>query len=722
MTISSRRGALALTIEGVGTADGLYRFVWSRAAAPANLAAVDVDALYVDGLLDWPAEIDDGIDPLQGEVRMGAARYALARTAITLGALWAQRAPITLGTGGPYSASATTLAFTTGDHASLQGQIIYWQREVIIIGTLASTVSGVSTYINCTRGALGSQAQGQMGGLAPDPEVYDGPGESLRGRVVTFLFLPDDAADYDDEETLRASVLWDVRADHSGRFTLDCRPIWALVQGARIGRGLARWAAASASTATPVVAGYDGDRRLMTLRGGERLQVESYAIRGGRYHLTGASVELVQGSPARDPQEDSPGDEEVVEVLSNLPQQPANTASPGANDLPLSRSPGVLALQLLTSTPNDGTPGANGSFDAGINQIAGAVPLGLVAATQVLERFAQYAPVRVDNFILHEEVPLEDTLRDLARLGGLTWAQSSGRLTVVPLRDLEAWGAEAEITQAQVLDVGIPHDRALSATLDEASALYYARPGRDPWTVEGRGAFRRRRSPPASSARAEFNLGFLSSENEAREIVTAALQRYHRPPTTITLRCLRTVTAQVGDVVRLTHPQIISNGSLGATRRRYFVFGRAELLGDGTHEVRLHLADVGALYPGQAAYIAPAGVVSAWDAPSKKITLTNDAFANGDLATDADGFAAGDVVQLCDQYGTLREGGLIVAGVTGAAVTLTTTPSATPAAGDILRHAPWTGQTAAQRLLWASVAPSGSLGSDPENDYGYVTG
>jgi hypothetical protein len=178
----------------------------------------------------------------------------------------------------------------------------------------------------------------------------------------------------------------------------------------------------------------------------------------------------------------------------------------------------------------------------------------------------------------------------------------------------------------------------------------------------------------------------------------------------------------VGDVVRLTHPQVISAGALGAVSRRYFVFGRAELLGDGAHEVRLHLADVGALYPGQAAYIAPAGVVSAWDGASKKITLTNDAFAGGDLATDADGFAAGDAVQLCDQYGTLREGGLIVAGVTGAAVTLTTTPSATPAAGDILRHAPWAGQTSAQRLLWASVAPSGSLGSDPGNDYGYLTG
>jgi hypothetical protein len=499
MTISSRRGALALTIEGVGTADGLYRFVWSRAAAPADLAAVDVDALYVDGLLDWPAEIDDGIDPLQGEVRMGSARYALARTAITLDALWAQRPPITLGSGGPYSATATTLAFTTGDHATLQGQIIYWQREVILVGTLASTVSGVSTYINCTRGALGSQAQGQMGGLAPDPEVYDGLGESLRGRVVTFLFLPDDATDYDDEETLRASVLWDVRADHAGRFALDCRPIWALVQGARIGRGLARWASASASTATPVVAGYDGDRRLMTLRGGERLQVESYAIRGGRYHLTGASVELVQGSPARDPQEDSPGDEEVVEVLTNLPQQPANTASPGANDLPLSRSPGVLALQLLTSTPNDGAPGANGAFDTGINQIAGAVPLGLVNAAQVLERFAQYAPVRVDNFILFEETPLEDVLRDLARLGGMTWAQSGGRLTVVPLRDLRRGAQRPRSRRRRRWTSGYPMTapsrRRWTRRRPSTTRAPVATPG--PWRGAGRSADAARPRPPA---------------------------------------------------------------------------------------------------------------------------------------------------------------------------------------------------------------------------------
>lgn len=732
MTISSRRGALALTIEGVGTVDGLYRHVWSRSAVPADLATVDADSLYVDGLLDWPAEIDDGIDPLQGEVRMGAARYALGRTSVTLDALWNQRAPITLGSGGPYSASATTLAFTTGDHASLQNTLIYWQREVIKIGTLSSTVSGVSTYIDCVRGALGSQAQAQMDGDAPDPEVYDGLSESLRGRIVKLIYLPSDAADYGDEETLRTSVLWDVRADHSGRFVLDCRPLWSLVQGARIGRDLFRLRPGERWTRTAPAAGYDGDRRLMLLRDGKRLTVESYTSAGGRYSLTGRSVEIVRGSPTRDPQEDSAGDEDVVEVISNLDQQPPNNATPGANDLPLSQSPGVLAVQLLTSTPNAGSPGGNGAFDTGISQIAGQVPAGLIDVPTVLERFEQYAPFRADNFLLYEETPLEDILQSLARMGGLTWAQSGGKLTVVPLRDLEQYGRERAITQEQILDVGIPHDRALSATVDAASATYYARPGLDPAVVEGRGAFRRRRSPPAASASVEYDLGFVSDEDVAREVVTGTLQRYHRPPTTISLRCLRTVTAQVGDVVKVTHPHIVSGGALGVTARRFFVYSRAEVFSGpgepgaqaGSHEVRLQLADVAALYPGQVAWVAPSGKVKTWTGASRKIELYNDTYAGGDLATDAGGFAADDVVQICDQYGTVRQSGLVVEAVTGAAVTIKSSPSITitPLDGDILRHAPWTDQTTSQRESWASVAPSGSLGSDADNDYGYVVG
>ena len=731
MTISARRGALALTIEGFGTAAGLYRLVWSRAAVPADLDTVDTDTLYIDGLLDWPAESDDGIDPLQGEVRMGAARYGLARTALTLDALWNQRAPITLGSGGPYSASATTLAFTTGDHASLQGQVVYWQREVIKVGTLASTVSGVSTYINCVRGALGSQAQAQMSGPSPDPEVYDGLSETLRGRIVQLRFLPSDAASYADEETLRTGILWELRADHSGRFEIECRPLWSLVQGARIGRDLWRLPTSASSSLIEPAAGYSGDRRLLTLRDGQYLTVESYAQRGARYALDGAVFDAVEGSPARPAGDDSRGTEEVVEAISTLAQQPSNSASPSANTLPLSQRPGTLALQLLTSTPNGGAAGSNGPFDTGIDQIAGQVPYGLIDVTGVAARFAQYAPVRVDNFIITEEVALEDLLVQLARLGGLCWAQSGGKLTVVPLRDIERYGYEATISQAQVLSVGIPHDRQLGATVDEASATYYARPGRDPWTVTGRGAFRRRRSPPASSARAEFDLGFVSDEQVAREVVTATIQRYHRPPATISLRCLRTVTAQVGDVVRLTHPQVMSAGALGVSGRRYFVFGRSEVYdgpsapgagGGAGHEVRLDLADVGGLYAGQVAYVAPAGVVSSWDAGTKKITLQAVAYADGDLATDAAGFAAGDAVQLCDQYGTVRDGGLEVDGVTGNVVTLAASPSVTPAAGDVLRHAPWSGQSASQRALWASVAPPGGLDGDTANDYAYVSG
>jgi hypothetical protein len=724
MTISAKSGLLTLYIEGFGNEDGLYRMVHNAGLISTivpNLTPTDV---YIDGLLGWPAEVERGIDPLTFAPQVGAVDYSLARTPLTLDALWNQRAPITLGTGGPYSASATTLSFTGGSHADLQGTVIYWQREVIIVGTLASTVSGVSTYITCQRGALYSTAQAQMSGLRPDPEVYSSLSETLRGRLVTLGFLPSTALGVYDEQVLHTAVLWDLTAPHAGEFVLSCRPLWSLVQGARVGRGLWSVANARARNLTRPAAGYlsasEDTQLLMTLRGEKRVQIEAW--RGAA--TFGVTTISTQGQTIFNPDRVPLGpDDRLTEVLSTHPLAPSNSATPGPDTLPLSQSPGVLVLQLLTSTDNNGVSGVNGDYDLGIGAAGGALPVAILAVDEIVEAFSRQAAPLIDNLFIYEERPLEDLLVDIARTANLAWTQKNAQLTVVPIADIERYGqVTPTVVAGQILSTGITHDRRLGGTISQARATFAQRPGQEPFEVVSRGAWRRARNPPASDEEASFNIDFIGRDRVAIDLVSDAVERHSRAPVQITIQTLRTVEVGVGDVIRLTAPSVISGGALGVVDGRYRVMSVRSSV-DGEQDVQtLLLLDVGAIYDRRVAWIAPSARVKSWDGGTLELEVYESVFGGQDIPEDAGAFAAGDVLQLTDQYGTTKASSLVVASVVGDVITLTGTPAATPADGDILRLAVWSSQTTTQREDWCSVAPDAGLGGDTANDYSYTGG
>lgn len=734
---TTRRGSLALTIEGLGTADGLYRFIHNANASPVDIATVDADGLYVDALLGWPAEISNHVDFLRGEPRMGGQTYQLARTTQTL-LLWDQRGPIALSADSTVTASQTTLKFKEGLSASLAGTVIHWEREAIVIGTASGTSSGVTTYTGCTRGALGTLASAHNQTAASDPEVFAGLSVSREGRIVQLYFVPADAASYGDEELMWSGTLSSLTSK-AGVMTLGANPILSLLTGAKICRNM--WFAGNGrvgqGTQLKPAAGYSGDMRMLCLEGDSHLTVRSYREGPTRYTLTlDLAPQEVPGSPPRSRGE---GGLRVQEVITNLPQQPANSASPGINTLPLSTDPHTLLMQLLTTTANGGSPGANGAYDTGVDQIAGGIRNDLVDSDGIEDFCARFLPAALDNVILGAsgEEDLWALCKNIARLGGGVWTQSGGKITIAALRDIAPFGTQTSLTIADMA-LGAPDAAELDASLGGAVAAatvkYNRRPGQDDYVQEVRGAYSLTRLPPGSAGRAEFDAGVISDFRTSRTLAYDALERYQRQPAVIKgLPFLRTVTAQIGDVVLLTADFIISDRALSVTNRAYLVYGRSERIdgpsqsgarGQG-HVVRLWLADVGAIHK-QLGYIAPTATVNTYAPGPPRLTVNaNDYTAtDGPITTDAGGFAAGDVIQICDQYYTLRQSGLVVQSVAGNIITLENSPalSIIPASGDIVRVAPYTSQVAAQIALWSSVAPSGGLDGDTGNDYTYPTG
>lgn len=93
------------------------------------------------------------------------------------------------------------------------------------------------------------------------------------------------------------------------------------------------------------------------------------------------------------------------------------------------------------------------------------------------------------------------------------------------------------------------------------------------------------------------------------------------------------------------------------------------------------------------------------------------------LNKDVEGFAAGDAVQIVDEYGTVEEAlGLVASVTTGSSyIFLTASPTHTPVVGDIIRLAPWDDATTAQRSKWCFISDNNNtLGSATANAYSYT--
>jgi len=730
-TASARYDTLALTIEGVGGSAGQYRL--AMGAAPSW----DSSGLYLPAvLLSWPDEVGAEVDFLTGTSAQTSGRFTLRQTA-TLRAVFWNTNPVTVGSA--TSAVGATSASILTDQTGLAGSVVHWDREAILLGTHA----GGGTYTGCTRGHLGTQATRHGDGTPPDLELYGSPW-SLKGRVVRLIRAASSATGYGDEVTLWTGVVQEVTAQGLAAFTLDARDALGLLSEAKLGQGAARWTPQAPTSRRRPIAGYgtttDTARCLAVEEGSGAVAVVGYDVgspsQGQGYALELASTVAAVGDfPLPPIGTYSRGT--WREVISTHSAQPPTTASPGDDDLPLSQEPAKLLLQLLTTTPNANTPGANGDYDTGIGYLAGGIPATLVDAAQILAWGRARTSARVDNLWVGLEGPetLADVIAKILRpLGAALVLGSGGRLQVAQLADAVPFGATSSLTSAEIITVGASQARGLPTSIDAVEVKHSLIPGQGYATDRTLDARQSRRLPPGARSTLEVDATAYSSPDLARASAIGLLFRYRLQPPILDLECIPTVDLWPGDVAALTCGNILGKaGTAGVDGEPALVLGRQAVIegpdvaqgGEGRASVRLTVAVVGLIHKNLGA-IAPSAVVTAWNAGTKTITVQANAYTatdNAHLARDSAGFFAGDVVQIVDQYGTSITPAATVASVGTNTITLTAAPTTAPASGDVVRVTSYASAVSAQRGRWAFIADaSDEVDGDPDNAYTYPVG
>lgn len=730
-TASARYDGLAVTIEGVGGSAGQYRL--AMGAAPSW----DSDALYLPAvLLSWPEEIGARVDFVTGTSAQTSGRFTLRQTA-TLRSIFWNTNPITVGSATSAVGSTSTTILT--DATGLAGSVVHWDREAILLGTH----TGGGTYTGCTRGLLGTQATRHGDGTPPDLELYGSPW-SLKGRIVRLIRVPSSATGYGDEETLWTGVAQEVTAQGLASFSLDARDALGLLSEAKLGQNAARWTPQAPTSRTRPIAGYGSTTdtaRCLVVEEGSGLcaevgyEVSSPSLGQGYALSIFATITPVGDFPL--PPQDQYARGVWREVISTHSAQPANTASPGDDDLPLSQEPAKLVLQLLTTTPNANTPGANGTYDTGIGYLAGGVPATLVDAAQILAWGRARTSARVDNLWIGLEGPeaLGDVIAKILRpLGAALVLGAGGKLTVAQLADSVPFASTSALGPAQIITVGAVQSRGLPTSIDSVEVKHSLIPGQGTATTRTLDARQSRRLPPGARSTLEIDATAYSDPDLARGAAVGLLFRYRLQPPVVDVDCLPTVDLWPGDVTALTSANLLGRaGAAGVTGEPALVLGRQAVVegpqvargGSGTASVRLTLALVGLIHK-NLGKIGPSAVVTAWNAGTKTITVQANAYTsttNAYLARDSAGFSAGDVVQITDQYGTVITATATVASTGTNTLVLTAAPTTAPASGNIVRVTTYASATSAQHGRWCFVADaSDEVDGDPDNAYTYPVG
>lgn len=725
---SSSFAGLALKIEGVGTAAGQYRL--STCAAPAW----DADALYLPALVSWPDEIGVEVDFLTGEARQTSGRFRVRQTSTLRAALY-DVLPVVVAEAEAAVGSSSISILT--DTTTLAGTVIHWGREAILLGTHA----GSGTYTGCTRGHLGTQATRHGDGSQPDLELYARPW-SLKGRIVELVRIPDDAADYADEVLLWTGVLHEVSAEGLSAFAIEARDGLSLLAGVQLGLGAVTWSATRPGSPRRPIAGYGTDpddmRCVVVEEGSGRVAVVGYRSPVGStipgYRLDLAALSPVGSFPL--PDEGARYTARYREVVTTHTAQPASSATPDDDTLPLSQSPAVLVLQLLTTTANAGQAGGNGDYDTGIAYLAGSVPARLIDTAAVLEWGRRRAPYLVDNLWVGLDGPedLREVIAKILRpLGAALVVGRAGLLQVVQLADAPSYDDTDAITQGQVVTVSPVQRRAIPTSIDAVEVTHALVPGLGTATQRTLDVRQSYRLPPGSRSTLDVDATAYLDPQVARAGAISLLLRYRLQPPTVTLDVLPSADYWPGDVVRVTCANLLGPDGAGVTDEPALVLGRQYAVlgpdlargGMGSVSLRLTLAMVGFIHKNQG-LIAPSGVVSSYNAGTKTITLQANAYAATDnpyTPTDRAGFAAGDVVQVCDQYGTQVTATATIASVGTNTLTLTASPAVAPTGGDVVRVASWGSAVTSQRGRWAFVADADDeVGGSATNAYTYPVG
>ncbi|TXH50093.1 MAG: hypothetical protein E6Q97_21115 [Desulfurellales bacterium] len=667
-----------------------------------------------------------------GEVDAAAMTFGLSLDAAALGHFFKVEPPIAARLASAISGTATTIILTSN---TLTNTTIYLEREAIRLGGTATPSGGNYSY-SCTRGVLGTQAQAHDSGVNDDTAVYSAlPLSTLAGRIVEFFRVPT-SGDYDDESArwmgrLRA-VEWAADGERGGTVTLRVDSALQSLKGTKIYRNPWRgrvadvrqnqdtdhafWVLvieaqgtvepASASNSTVLIDDYAAFR------------LESVALPTSPTEIGRAPIGLMEPLAGAVFPLDAPEiGAEIREIFTSDALAPSGVR--------LSNEAGILALQLLLTTENGGN---HATYDLGHRQIAGSVPASLVDISAFLDWNERVKAFPFDAFhVGHDSAdPLDlfDTLqrRILQPFAASLIQGANGKISVASLADAVPYGTANTLLQSALVRGVLPKVQTpLFDTVDRVAVLYNDRPVVGPDRITAVDVRKSQRAPFGEHDTLELDLRAVTTRPLAAEIAQRFVQRFHLPIPVLSLSAVRSAEdLWIGQAVAVTLEHVPNAGARGVTAGVFLVVGRQEDLTPEAHALALDL-----LFVGQAAstsYIAPSARVSAVSGSGPSYTLTVEANAYtdpdyGPLGLDAAGFTSGDVAQLCDEFGAVRDASVNIGTVSGSSIPITNC-AVTPAVGDVLRVAAYTGAATAQKTTWAFIADaSDTLGSDPAKEY-----
>lgn len=717
-------------IEGVGDPsatshpDGRTCFSWSKTFLDDS-ATQDPDGLFVSGmkLLKWPEELEFSFDPYRQADTWGSISLEFARDATALAHLWNDNPDVSARLTTAIDATTTTVILDTG---ALNATTIHLEREAIYLGSVSG--AGPYTYTGCVRGALGTVAAPHAVGNNADVECFARMHpDTLGGRIVRLRRIPMGGT-YADIETRFPGVLYEVKAAAGGaRIGATVEHVVSILKKRKIYADPWRQNKQETTAGVGVPdAGYSGDYRAI-IGSDEGAWIARYTADGGG----GISFPGGQDYPPLAQGRTIPADGElsnVREVYSTHDTAPSNNASPSTNTLPLSQNPGVLALQLLLTTEG----GENSaSYDLGLKNLAGGIPAALVDVA-ALEAWGESVGDVMTTFHIGldsaDPVDLYALIQEriLRPLGAALVQGQDGLLTVASFSDAAIYGASKTIGGSGTSihnPTNLTQNRKIEDGVGRVVLKYNDRPGFGPDTIDSNNVLKNRRTFLGESERLEIDARGIGDVDLAMALTTSAVKRFAGPIIEYTLSALSGADHWPGDVVSVTGSGLLAGGERGLTNAVCQVTGRREQLDDSAHLIHFTLRYVGELYA-SVGFIAPSAVVASWDAGTTTITFEANTYtdsAGPALATDGAGFVDGDVVQLVDKYGTVRDVSATVTASTANTATVSGM-GVTPAATDVLRVVTYANAADSQHDDWAWIADADGLldGADPPNQY--VTG
>lgn len=745
-----RNGNLFLEIESIGPTAGQWRFAKFGREQFDQPASADPDSLYLGGvLLDWPQTLPGSLRFLPGsKPRLGKQTFRLRRTPEVREALFGRPDVAARATAG---VSATDTAIPTNT-TGLTG-LLHWERETMVI----NSESPAGTY-NVTRGSHGTAATAHPADV--DPEIFSTPGRALPLRVLRLGRAPYSSTGYSDEITEYYWMMRRFSAPDPGVIQIEGESVLSWVYRAKLmrrqwhGRVTVTSEADEVLGVLPVIIGGDQlgaspmagksvtGRRFcsLLLEGFGLYSTEWTYVDANNPSTTKASIRMdesnttsLAGSPL--PVQQIPLGTRCWEVATTAPGAPASVDSPGLDDIPLSSKPEEHLLQVLLTTEDGGAHatydvGGTDDPDRGANLGLG-VPPALVNEDAILAWGRGVSGMTFDRLHLGTEgEPVAATAhirRLLDPLLSYLSNDSVGRITVLQLADALPFGSTATLGFEDGV-IGTPSfDPRIEDSYDRADVYFDDVPPWGPTRVEGDSDKKYRRNPRGEHDDVQIRADGIGDQSLALALSAMHIARHHEGIPRINVRARRDYDFEVGARISFTHPKVYrldNDATFGIVDGTCLVAGRRPQRTSEGHWIDYELLFVGAIYEGEA-YIAPSAEVASYTSGS--ITVVDSTFSEDDLDpihADVQGFEVGDLIQITDEFGTVRPGAsaIKITAISGNVIShdaaYAPSGSDVPSAGNIVRVASYSSSSTTQRANWAYKADANNrLGSDAAKTY-----